>query len=323
MATGKMAITDIIKKHHVKALIALLVMVAVNISLAACSAAPTPAYSPTSTPVSTPVPSVARTYSQFQLEYRLLANYPDIFWCDPDIYPVAREGQEQTNAAQQFPVIQANAPEFSAILEHLALPDAKDYSDPDKLNIYRQHKLLTRAITLSPAGDRYDFNLRTGQNQGWSIQGTITSNGQISELKKDPAFNTCPICLTWGTLIDTPHGPIPVEQLKPGWLVWTQDKMGNRIAASIIKTSNTQVPASFQVVKLTLNDGRSVAASPGHPTAGRQAIGDYRVGDALDDSTVVSVQKIDYTQGATYDLLPGADTGLYWANGILLMSTLH
>jgi hypothetical protein len=252
----------------------------------------------------------------------LLANYPDIFWCDPDFYPVARKGQEQSNATQQFPAIMANAAEFSAILEHLALANKTDYTGAEKLDIYRQHKLLTRAITITSTGNIYDFSLRTGQNPGWYIEGTVTPYGKIKELRKKPSFNSCPICLSRGTLISTPDGTVPVEQLETGMIVWTLDTMGKRIAAPIIKTSSTQAPPSFQVVKLTLNDGRSVTASPGHPTLDMRAWGDYRVGDRLDNSLVVAMERIVYTGGATYDLLPSGMTGLYWANGIPLMSTL-
>jgi hypothetical protein len=37
---------------------------------------------------------------------------------------------------------------------------------------------------------------------------------------------------------------------------------------------------------------------------------------------VTVVEHVIYKGGATYDLLPGGSTGLYWANGILLKSTL-
>jgi hypothetical protein len=36
----------------------------------------------------------------------------------------------------------------------------------------------------------------------------------------------------------------------------------------------------------------------------------------------VSVERAAYGQPATYDVLPAGDTGFYWANGILLASTL-
>jgi hypothetical protein len=34
------------------------------------------------------------------------------------------------------------------------------------------------------------------------------------------------------------------------------------------------------------------------------------------------VENVIYNTGATYDLLPSGETGLYWANGVLLKSTL-
>jgi hypothetical protein len=274
----------------------------------------------TSAPSPTPAPTV--TYSQYQLEYILLDKYPDVFWVDSDFYPVAREGQEEINAREQFAAIKANNAEFTAILSRLGLPDKTDYSDQEKLSIYREHKKLTRAVTMTPSGDVYNFSIRTGENQGKHIEGTISLSGQIKVLKEEPSFNTRPICLTKGTLIATPAGQIPVEQFQPGMNVWTVDAAGRRLAVEVIKTSQTPVPPSFQVVKVILSDGRAVSASPGHPTAERRALGGYTVGDSLDGSSIAAVEYLNYGSGATYDLLPSGETGLYWANGIILGSTL-
>jgi hypothetical protein len=101
------------------------------------------------------------------------------------------------------------------------------------------------------------------------------------------------------------------------------DKSGNRVAVVIIQTVATPVPASFMVVRITLEDGRTVSASPGHPSAAEKALGDYKVGDILDGSQVVATELVAYTGGSTYDILPDGGTGLYWANGILLLSTLE
>jgi hypothetical protein len=84
----------------------------------------------------------------------------------------------------------------------------------------------------------------------------------------------------------------------------------------------TPVPSSFEVVRVVLSDGRTVTASPGHPTADGRAIGDYRAVEVLDGAIVISVERVAYDGGATYDLLPDGATGLYWANGVLLKSTL-
>ncbi len=91
-------------------------------------------------PTGTPSPSPTAIYSEYQLEYKLLAAYPDYFWCDPDYYPVARDGQEQQNALDQFSTIRANSAEFQAIREHLDLSERADYTNEEKLLIYRQHK---------------------------------------------------------------------------------------------------------------------------------------------------------------------------------------
>jgi hypothetical protein len=291
-------------------------MALASVLAAACAGGPG---SP-STPATTPAPTA--TYSQYQLEYRLLSSYPDFFWCDPDYYPIAREGQEQTNALEQFPAIQANTAEFPAIREHLSLAEKADYTDAEKLSIYREHKKLTRAVSMTPAGSSYTFSLKVGEGEGKLIEGTIRPSGQIEVTKEETSFNTCPICLIRGTLISTPDGPLPVEQIQPGDKVWTSDTAGEMMAAPVIKTSSTRVPPSFQAVRIRLSDGRSVTASPGHPTAERRALGDYQVGEILDGSVVTAVERVAYSRGATFDLLPAGASGLYRANGVWLGSTL-
>jgi hypothetical protein len=261
-------------------------------------------------------------YSVPELEYRLLAHFDNVFWCDPDFYPVGGEEQEEQNALEQFPIISANTTEFSAILAHLGLPEKSQYSDEEKLQIYREHKKLTYAVQMTPSEDVYDFSLRVGEGQGEEIAGRITKAGAITILSREPSVNTCPICLTKGTLIDTPSGPVPVEELRQGMAVWTVGDSGDRIAAAVVGTTMTPVPSLFQVVRVGLSDGRSVTAAWRHPTAEGRPLGDYEVGDTLDGAAVVVVEQVVYRGGATYDLLPGGPTGLYWANGILLKSTL-
>ena len=261
-------------------------------------------------------------YSIPELKYLLISNFDQVFYVDPDFYPVAREGQEEKNALEQFPTISANAAEFSAILKHLGLPNKGEYTNEEKLRIYREHKKLTLAVEMTASGDTYHFILRVGEVQGERIEGTITRSGEIKVLKREPSFNTYPICLAKGTLIDTPSGPVPVEQLRKGMAVWTVDDSGKRTVAAVVETVMTSVPSPFQVVKVRLNDDRTVTASPGHPTAEGRALGDYQAGDTLDGALVAVVEHVTYNVGATYDILPTGSTGLYWANGVLLKSTL-
>src|SRR5262249_59637138 len=67
---------------------------------------------------------------------------------------------------------------------------------------------------------------------------------------------------------------------------------------------------------------REVFASPGHPTADGRTLAQLQPGDALDGARVLSAKRIRYADEYTYDILPSGGTGAYWANGILLGSTL-
>ena len=104
--------------------------------------------------------------------------------------------------------------------------------------------------------------------------------------------------------------------------VWTMNKAGERVAGKILKLGNVRVPSTHQVVHVTLSDGRELWASPGHPTADGRRLGDLKAGELLDGARVVLVERLPYQGAVTYDLLPAGDTGFYWANGILMGSTL-
>lgn len=261
-------------------------------------------------------------YSLPELKYQLISHFGDVFWCDPDLYPIARPDQEKINALEQFPTIKANAAEFSAILKHLNLLDKPQYSDEEKLQTYREYKKLTYAVQITSSRGVYNFSLRVGEGQGERIEGTITSSGEIKVLKREPSINTCPICLAKGTLIDTPDGSIPVEHLRTGMTVWTINSSGKRVSALVVETTMTPVPVFFQVIMVTLSDGRTLKASPNHPTAEGRLLVEYQAGDILDGARVLTLEHVVYDDYATYDLLPSGDTGFYWANSILLKSTM-
>jgi len=282
----------------------------------------------TTTPATTTTPTITVTnttttgaYTVSELKYKLLAAYPDYFWCDPDLYPIARSGVEQQNAIDQFAAIEANREEFTVILTHLNLADKAGYTDDEKLQIYREYKKLNGAVQVTATASGYTFTIRVGQNQGENYQGTISASGLITVTATTPSINTCPICLAEGTLIDTPDGPVPVEKLQQGMMIYTQDDAGKKIAGVIMATASAQSPTSFQIIRIVLNDGRIVSASPGHPTTDGRTIGELKVGDTLDGGIIAAVTAVPYS-GYTFDILPEGGTGFYWANGILLKSTL-
>jgi hypothetical protein len=86
--------------------------------------------------------------------------------------------------------------------------------------------------------------------------------------------------------------------------------------------SKVLVSRDHRMCHLILNDGRQLFVSPGHPTADNGRVGDLEPGDVLDGAGVVSIEKVRYEAGHTYDLLPSGGTGCYWADGVLLGSTL-
>ncbi len=284
-----------------------------------------PDYTPPPTPMlssATPLPTLAGGLGPSELKYRVLAAYPDLFFCDPDYYPVAFE-DELVLARQRFPELQANPEEFAAILAHNNLADGAMFTDEQKLLIYRAHKKLA-AVPFTLSGEAYQFQIQVAQTEGAGelITGIIDGQGAITEVERTPSFTTCPICLAASTLIDTPAGPLPVEKLRAGMLVWTVDVAGRRVAQPLVRVGKTFVPANHQVVHIKLEDGRELWVSPGHPTAGGVPVGRLKVGDSIDGGTIISTHSIRYTGTATYDLLPDGETGYYWANGVLLASTL-
>jgi hypothetical protein len=129
------------------------------------------------------------------------------------------------------------------------------------------------------------------------------------------------ICLSVADRIATPAGSVPIVELRPGMMVWTLDAAGRRVAAPLLLVSHTPAPPGHHVLRLLLSDDRVVEASAGHPTADGRQVGDLKPGDFLDQSRVISVEPIPYV-GDTWDLLPGGPSGVYWANGVLLGSTL-
>ena len=124
-------------------------------------------------------------------------------------------------------------------------------------------------------------------------------------------------------MIDTPQGSVAVEGLRAGDAIWTADASGARIPATIIKTTRVLVPAGHTMVHIVLDDGRQLWASPGHPIADGRKIGVLQVGDLLDGGHVTFMEHLAYDGPATYDVLPSGSTGWYWANGILIGSTLR
>jgi hypothetical protein len=289
-------------------------------SVVACSGAAV-----TTAPSPTPVPS---GLSQVVLKYRIVDRFGPLAFCDPDYYPVAR-ADEQALAHERLPEIQKDTATFGPILVHLGISANPPYSNDQELAIYRDWKMLN-ALRFDQVSTGLHFN---GVFVGFGsptttgvvrVDGTIDQQGAITVASSAPSGRPpCPICLARGTRIATPSGDIAVEDLRIGDVVWTLDATGARVALPLVQVGSTPVPATHRVVQVRLSDGRAVQVSPGHPTADGRRIGDLTSGDRYDGAVVVSADLIAYSGGATFDVLPEGATGVYWANGVLLGSTLR
>ncbi|MFZ0545287.1 MAG: Hint domain-containing protein [Candidatus Promineifilaceae bacterium] len=279
----------------------------------------TPAVTPTQLPTATAPSSLG----VIELKYRLLEQYPDFFFCDPDLYPVAT-ADELALAREALPELEANDEEFEAILAHNGLSGLTTFTDEQILLIYREHKKLM-ALELEAATAGYQFVIQVAQSPGDGevVSGVIDDQGTITVTDKQSAIVTCPICLAADTLISTPSGPVPVQSLRVGMVVWTVNKAGQRVAQPLIGVGQTATPAGHQVVHLRLDDGRELWVSAGHPLVDGRIVGQLQPGDLLDGAVVLSAERVAYRGAATYDLLPDGETGFYWANGILMGSTME
>ncbi len=282
-------------------------LVLLLVALAACGTPPPP----------------GRALSQAELKYALFDRVGRPWYCDPDFFPVAR-ADEKALAVQRFSEVQADAATYQAILQHNGMAGAT--TDEQKLLVYRDWKQLNALRLEAADAASYRFNYRaqpaSGGKQGAQVEGTIDAFGRISITKQQPSGPPpCPICLADDARIDAPRGEIAVTALREGDVVWTLDADGHRLAAPLVMVGSAQAPSGHEVVVVALADGRAVRVSPGHPLVDGRRAGELRVGDALDGSVVVSLTRAPY-RGETHDVLPAGPSGAYWANGVLLLSSL-
>ncbi len=280
----------------------------------------TPLPRPTSTPTATVV--LPANVSPALLKYKLIDQFGKIFYCDPDLHPVAREVSDE-EIARRVAALRQNPPEYNAILQHLGLAGVTNPSPAQNRLIDAERKRLN-SILLEPETGGFKFSLQTseGTNRGMAIHGVISFEGAIAVTQQQAFVPQCPICLAGSTRIDTPKGAVPIRELKPGMMVWTLTRSGERTRGVILATVRHPVPQSSLVIHLALDDGRNLFASAAHPTVNGKRVGDLHIGDNYDGARVLIANAAPLDDTATYDLLPSGETGVYWANGIALGSTL-
>ncbi len=294
--------------------------------LAACS--PSASTPPGGTPGPTilPGPTGGGSFTAGELRLLVIERFGPRWFCDPDEYPVSH-GTELERAIERYAEMVDEREIFTAVAKQLGIDRAAAHTDAQKQAIYHVWKVAL-SIPFDPIGDgRYRFDYLSqppaGGNQGTRTAGIVNADGSMTiEQQVAAGEPICPICLSRGTLIDTPDGPVAVEDLRLGDPIWTLDANGRRVAGTVIALGSTTAPANHHVIRLTLADGRSVTASPGHPLADGRTLGDLAIDDVVDGSRVVGLETIPYTGGETFDIVASGATGIYLSDGIPLATTL-
>jgi hypothetical protein len=224
----------------------------------------------------------------------------------------------------EYPRIVADLPTYLAILRHERLPPTL-LSQPQVATVYRAW-LKLNAVVLTWRDGYYNFKLYPGPWPSEQLEndtiGRVDLFGRVYDVREGPDMGACPICLAKMTLIATPIGPVPITRLAAGMHVWSVDSSGRPVEAIVMRVAARNDVAGSELVHVALADGRNLTASAPHRLADGRPIGSLQAGDPVAGVRVVAVDLVPDLGGSTYDLLPSGDTGEYWADGILLQSTL-
>jgi len=132
-----------------------------------------------------------------------------------------------------------------------------------------------------------------------------------------PAGCPVPICLSAETRIKTPTIEKVVTDLKESDFVISD----NGKLVKIKKTSKTEAK-KHKILKITFHDATTLEISPNHPTSDRKLFKELKIGDLIGGKQIIEIKEILYKYKYTYDILPDSETGNYYANGVLIGSTL-
>ncbi len=124
-------------------------------------------------------------------------------------------------------------------------------------------------------------------------------------------------CLALDTKIKTTELKKRISDIQVGDIVLSD----NNKPAKVIQTTKVEV-TNHKLLRIILDDATVLEVSPRHPTADGRKFSDLKVNDNLDGRKVVKISETTYNYPYTYDILPDSETGNYYANGVLIGSTL-
>jgi hypothetical protein len=226
---------------------------------------------------------------------------------------------------QHYPQIVADLPAYQAILRRLHLLPTPLTAD-QIVAVYRQW-LKLNAVQLDWQAGFYSFHEFPGPGPSEGLRsemvGDVDVFGRVYNVHHGEGLGACPICLPGISLISTPGGDVAVAGVRVGLHVWTGAPDGRQLDAVVIATRSRLDAPGSTLIHMVLADGRQLTASPPHQLADGRRLASLKVGDQVDSIRITRLESVPDVLGRTYDLLPSGETGEYWADGILLRSTLQ
>ena len=159
-----------------------------------------------------------------------------------------------------------------------------------------------RGPELTPQEKRQEAaeGLAIGVAAGIAAVLTLEFAGPILEAAFDAAEGTAPVglCFAAGTLIWTPEGERPIEEIRPGDLVWSRDEVTGKL--TIESVDQTYITSDAPVVAVAV-DTETLRATPSHPFwvdgRGWTPASDLSTGDVLElaegeGSSVTSLRSV-------------------------------
>ena len=137
----------------------------------------------------------ARKVDAPEVRYRILAHFKEIFFCDPDAFPVGLSpALARKRGLDTFTEIKQDQETFRVIVHHLGLSETGTLSDEQKLLIYAGWKRLRGAVHLERLDDQFKFTVALKENtRDISVQGLVNRHGSITILKRENTFFVCPL----------------------------------------------------------------------------------------------------------------------------------
>lgn len=129
------------------------------------------------------------------------------------------------------------------------------------------------------------------------------------------------MCAAIGTLVATPGGERPIEGIAVGDVVYSVDGDAT-VAVPVARIARTVVTSGHKIMRVAFAGGAVVEMSPTHPTADGRSFEELAAGDLLGHAEIVGVSPMSYGYAFTYDILPTSSTGIYFAAGVPVGSTL-